>query len=128
MPRAESTFVIDNWEGSPYDTEPGAELARARVTKTFHGDLEGSSTVELLSATTSAGPAAYVALERIRCRLHGRTGSFVLHHSAGAAGTSWSVVVGSGTDDLTGLTGTGEIQRHEDGSHTFVLDYELPEA
>ena len=128
MPRAESTFVIDNWDGAPYDTEPGAELARAHVTKTFQGDLQGTSTVEILSATTAAGPAAYVGLERFHCALHGRTGTFVLHHSAGASGTTWTVVLGSGTSELTGLSGSGQIERHEDGSHTFSLDYELPTA
>jgi hypothetical protein len=128
MPRAESSFVVDSWHGESYDTEPGAELGRARLTKTFSGDLVGSSTAELLSATTEVGPAAYVALERIRGSVHGRSGTFVLHHSAGAAGAQWTVVLGSGTDDLKGMTGTAEIARHDDGSHTFVLDYELPEA
>jgi hypothetical protein len=112
MPHAESTFVIDNWDGTTYDNAPGAELARARIAKTFQGDLEGTS-------------AAYVALERFNCRLHGRSGGFVLHHSAGAAGNSWTVVIGSGTDELTGLSGSGQIERHADGSHSFVLDYEL---
>jgi len=125
MPHAESTFVVDTWDGSTYESAPGAELGRARLSKTFQGDLEATSTADLLSATTSAGPAAYVALERITGRLHGRAGSFVLHHSAGAAGNSWTVVLGSGTDELTGLSGSGQIERHADGSHSFLLDYEL---
>jgi Protein of unknown function (DUF3224) len=125
VPRAESTFVIDTWDGAAYESDAGVELARAHLSKTFTGDLQGTSTAELLSATTPAGPAAYVALERITCTLQGRSGTFVLHHSAGADGNSWTVVVGSGTGELTGLSGTGEIDRRADGSHTFALDYEL---
>jgi hypothetical protein len=42
------------------------------------------------------------------------------------AGNSWTIVVGSGTDELSGIAGSGRIERHDDGSHTFALDYELP--
>jgi Protein of unknown function (DUF3224) len=126
MPRAGSTFVVDTWEGDTYESDAGIELGRAHLSKTFTGDLQGTSTAELLSATTTAGPAAYVALERITCTLHGHSGTFVLHHSAGADGNSWTVVVGSGTGELAGLSGTGEIDRRADGSHTFVLAYKLP--
>lgn len=120
--------MIDSWEGGSYDSEPGAELGRAHLTKTFEGDLAGSSTADILTATTSAGPAAYVGLERIHGSLHGRSGTFVLHHTAGASGNSWTVVPGSGTDALAGISGSGSITRHDDGSHSFELDYELARA
>ncbi|MHB8620998.1 MAG: DUF3224 domain-containing protein [Chloroflexota bacterium] len=126
MQHAESSFVIDSWEGDAYDKQEGAELARAHVTKTFDGDLKGTSSADILTAVTQAGPAAYVGLERITCTLHGLPGTFVLHHTAGLSGNHWTVVQASGTGDLQGLSGTAQIARHDDGSHTFTLDYELP--
>jgi hypothetical protein len=128
---AKSTFIIDSWDEQAYDEQEGAKLSRTRVTKTFHGDLEGTSTAELLMALASAeGGMAYVGFERITGSLHGRSGSFVLHHTAtGSAATgpsaTWSIVPGTGTSALAGITGTGII-RHPDGSHEFTLDYTLP--
>jgi hypothetical protein len=127
--RATSSFVIDTWEPEPYDEREGATLSRTKVTKTFRGEVEGQSTAELLMASTQEGSAAYVGLERIVCRIHGHEGSFVLQHSAtmarGAQSATWSVVPDSGTGELRGLRGEAQIAVEPDGSHTFILDYNL---
>lgn len=125
--RATSSFVIESWDQQPYHEGDGVELARVELSKTFSGDIEGTSAVSLLMAG-SAESGAYVAHERLSVRVHGRDGTFVLQHAAvsgpeGAA--SWVVVPGTGTGALRGLTGSGEIVRHDDGSHTFTLDYAL---
>ena len=127
---AASTFDIDTWDDQPWDEGEGAKLTRLRLTKTFHGDVEGTSAVEGLTAVASGGDGrAYVALERITGRVHGRRGSFVLHHTAldSSAGqqTAWTVVPGTGTGELRGLRGTGEIVVEPGGQHRFMLDYEL---
>lgn len=127
--RATGTFDIDAWEATPYDEAEGATLTRTRVTKTFHGEIEGTSTAELLMASAQDGSAAYAGFERIACRLNGRSGSFVLHHNAtmlgGVPSASWTVLPGSGTGELTGLRGEARIDNEPDGGHTFTLDYEL---
>lgn len=126
---ATGTFDIDSWEQTPYDERDGVSLSRTRVTKTFHGDIEGISTAELLMAGARDGSAAYVGLERIEGRVHGRSGSFVLQHSAtmtrGAPSASWTVVPDSGTGELRSLRGEAQIINEPDGGHTFTLDYEL---
>ncbi|MGZ3636684.1 MAG: DUF3224 domain-containing protein, partial [Ktedonobacterales bacterium] len=65
----------------------------------------------------------------IEGHLHGRSGSFVLHHSAtmtrDASSTSWTVVPDSGTGELRSLRGEARIVNEPDGGHTFTLDYEL---
>jgi hypothetical protein len=126
---ASGTFVLPTWEEEAFDEAPGAVLKRVRNTKDFSGGFAGASASELLIVQAEGGGAAYVGLERVSGDLGGREGTFVLHHDA----TSWSgattaiatVVPGSGTGELEGLTGRMEIQRHEDGSHTYVLEYEL---
>lgn len=127
--RATGTFAIDTWDAQPYNERDGISLSRTRVTKTFRGDFEGESTAELLMASAPNGSAAYVGFERITGRLHGRAGSFVLHHtaamSAGTQSASWTILPESGTGELAGLRGEAKIVVEPDGGHTFILDYEL---
>src|SRR5207253_2525149 len=52
MPRAISTFTIDSWDEQTWDEHDGVKLAKARVTKTWRGDLEGTSTTEILTVLT----------------------------------------------------------------------------
>jgi hypothetical protein len=130
--RATATFTIDSWDAQPYDELEGVTLARTRVTKTFSGDVAGTSTAELLMAGTPTGSAAYVGLERITASVHGRAGTFVLHHSAtatagGEQSASWMVVPDSATGALRGLRGAARIAATPDGGHAFTLDYELAE-
>jgi hypothetical protein len=131
--RATSTFTIDTWDAMPYDERDGITLSRTRVTKTFHGDLEGRSTAELLMAVTAVeGSAAYVGFERIEGKVGGRSGSFVLHHNAtgarGAQSASWTIMPDSGTGELAGIGGEARIEIAPDGGHSLILDYDLSEA
>jgi hypothetical protein len=81
--RATGTFEIDSWDEEHYDEREGTRLARVRVAKTFRGDVEGVSTTDfLLAYGAEEGSAAYVGFERVEGRVHGRPGSFVLHHTA----------------------------------------------
>ena len=128
--RATGTFEIDSWNEAAYDEREGTKLSRARVAKTFSGEVEGASTTALLLAYGAAeGSAAYVGFERVVGSIHGRTGSFVLHHTATMStdgrSTTWSVVPDTGTGDLSGLRGEAEISVGPDGGHSFSLDYDL---
>ena len=130
MPSAVATFVNDSYEAEPYEQGEGAEFARVHITRTFSGELEGTARAELLTVTTPAGSAAYVALDAIDARLAGRTGSFVLEHhgtvSPAGADTAGSIVPDSATGQLEGLQGTARIDVDADGTHRLLLDYELP--
>ena len=47
--RAIASFDVTGWEQSPYEERaPGPKLSRAKVRKTFRGDLAGESAAELL--------------------------------------------------------------------------------
>lgn len=131
MPQhATSTFTIDGWDEEEVDDRDGVRTARARVTKTFTGDLQAVSVTDLLMVTGAPeGNAAYVAVERVEGALHDRSGGFALTHAAHMtpAGRSgdWRIVPGSGTGDLAGIAGTGTVDVAADGTHTLTLDYEL---
>ncbi len=99
------------------------------IDKKFSGDLEGTSKGEMLSAMTAVkGSAGYVALERVRGTLHGRSGSFVLQHSGtmtrGVPELTVTVVPDSGVDQLEGLKGKMTI-KIEGGRHFYEFEYEL---
>lgn len=128
--QAASTFVNDRHDAETYDDRDGVALGRIHITRTLRGDLEGTATAELLTAMATSGSAVYVAFDRIEGSLHGRRGSFVLHHRgiAEADGTFVNdgfVLAGSGTGELAGLRGTATVVADPDGTHHLTLDYEL---
>lgn len=115
---------------TPQSTDPA--LGRMTVAKQLHGDLEGTSAGEMLTAMTSVKDSAgYVAVERVSGALHGRRGTFVLQHNAtmtrGAQQLTIVVVPDSGTDQLSGIAGTMSITIDKDGKHFYDLEYTMPE-
>ena len=127
--QATASFDITTWDEQPYHEQDGIKLSRTRVGKAFKGEIEGESTAELLMVLAGEGSAAYVGLERFNGRVNGREGSFVYTHTATAAGgvqaADWPVVAGSGTGELTGISGRISIDILPDGGHVLTLDYEL---
>jgi hypothetical protein len=106
-------------------------VGRTTFDKVFAGGgLVGTSVVEFVSVGVETGPLAYVALERVEGELDGVAGAFVLRH-VGTITTDGpvldlSVVEGSATGGLTGLTGTGSIE-HTGSGAVLDLDYALPD-
>jgi hypothetical protein len=84
----------------------------------------------LTGMTEVKGSGAYVAIEHVTGTLHGRSGSFILHHlgimERGAPRLSVTVVPDSGTRDLAGIAGTMTVIIAE-GKHSYELAYALPE-
>lgn len=111
--------------------EEAANIARMTGYKQWHGDLEGTSKVVMLSAGDPRNSAVYVALERVTGTLKGRSGSFVLHHTGimnrGVPQLTIEVAPNSGTGQLTGLTGKMTINIAPDGKHSYDFEYTLPE-
>jgi hypothetical protein len=126
--RLTQAFEITKWDQSAYDESGDLTLGRAAVGKTFSqaaDGLEGTSTAELLMVGTTAGPAAYTAVERFTGTLAGRAGSFVMVHGASADQTSSPGKIVAADGDLSGLTGT-VVYEHDDKGPRLTVDYELP--
>ena len=127
---ANARFAIKNWDEKPYsEGQDLPKMTRASVMKTFTGDIEGESQVEYLMVYRSDGSATFVGLERITGRIGDTSGSFVLQRTGvfegGQARESYTVVPGSATGDLLGLTGDGRSSVGHGADHPFVLTYEL---
>ncbi len=124
MPTASSSFTVEQTTSAPVDWV-GGELARTRFDKLFSGDLAGTGVVEATMLRQPDGLSVYVGVERITGALAGRQGSFLLLHSAVASGSgqqaSWTIVDSSGTGELAGISGSGQILP----DHQFTLEYTL---
>jgi len=129
---ATGTFEVKLDPQRPDGKFEDATLGRMTIDKQFHGDLEATSKGEMLTAATDVkGSAGYVAIERVTGTLRGRSGSFILQHTAtltrGVPQLSVTVVPDSGTGQLVGLTGKMNIII-TDGKHSYDFEYTLPAA
>lgn len=127
--RASGMFEVKLSPQPLYDSGADATLGRLSINKQFQGDLEATSTGEMLSENTSVkGSAGYVAIEHVKGMLHGRAGSFVLQHTGtmnrGVPQLSVTVVPDSGTGQLVGLAGKMTINIAE-GKHSYEFEYAL---
>ena len=129
---ANARFAIKSWDEKPYsEVEGQPKLSRATVKKTFTGDIEGESQVDYLMMYRSDKSAVFVGLERVVGRIGNKTGSFVLQRTGvfedGQAKESYTVVPGSATGELQGLTGEGFTSVGHGMEHPCTLTYELAE-
>lgn len=131
MATVKGTFTVDSWDPTTYDEAAGAKLARVVVTKTFYGDLEGGTSVThiLTAEADRLESMAYVGFERFTGKVDGKAGTFVLMHSAtsldGDNTLRWTILPGSGSGELAGITGEGQITVDADRTHRFSLGYEV---
>jgi len=131
---AKATFELSNQRQVPTADDVaavvGVELTHSAFEKTFTGDLEATSITEMLATRSPTGGAGYVAMERVVGRLNERVGTFVLLHlgtidGAGEPVGHWVIVPGSGTGELSGVSGHAHIGADADGTHRLQLHYEI---
>ena len=130
MKRASGSFEVSVQPLANAEVSSDPLLGRFLLTKKFSGDLDARARGHMLSAGTPVkGSAGYVAIDHVAGSLDGRKGSFVLQHSGsmkrGVPTLSVMVVPDSGTDELTGLTGTLSINIVE-GKHFYDFLYSFP--
>ncbi len=126
---ATGTFEVTMSPEPPHDTNEGASIARVSLKKVFQGELEATSTGDMIGARSEVkGSAGYVAIERVSGTLKGKSGTFVLQHSGtmtrGKGELSVTVVPDSGTGELKTLSGKMTIEII-DGKHLYGFEYSL---
>ena len=127
---AEAVFKIISWEEEPFaPIDVGDKLTRVSVVKSYSGDIEGEGRLEYLMRYRKDGSAEFYGLERIVGRVAGDSGSFVLRHSgtyeAGEMSQQSEVLAGSGTVELTGLTGKTDLTAGHQQEYPFTFDYAI---
>ncbi|MBB5937103.1 DUF3224 domain-containing protein [Streptomyces zagrosensis] len=126
-------FTYANWEERAITAEEASpKLAHACVTNTFVGGIEAADTTceyTIVYATDETG--TYTGMEVLAGRLDGRKGTFVVEERGGfdAEGTvrcTFEVVPGTGTEELTGLRGTGSFTvKRGEPAIAYTFDYTL---
>ena len=123
-----ATFEVKSWDENPFDDLETPKVTRAVVTKTYAGDLDGSSTTEWLMAYAEDGAATFVGLERFTGRIDGREGTLVLRHvgsyADGAAKADLAVVEGANSGELRSASGEGAFLADPAGSVSLVLSFD----
>jgi Protein of unknown function (DUF3224) len=129
--QAKATFTLGSWEEKPYrELEGGTKFTRTTYVQQMSGDLEGESVTDSLMYYREDGTAAYTDLSRFEGRIGDRSGSFVYAGSGAYDGEKAegeaTIVTGSGTGDLGGITGTTHARAAagSDGG-SFTVDYDL---
>lgn len=129
---ARGTFDVTLLPQPPEENVGDATIGRLSIDKQFHGALDAHSSGQMLSVGTAVdGSAAYVAMERVSGTLDGRKGTFALQHTGilnrGVPHLTVTVVPDSGTDQLTGISGSMTIE-NTDGKHIYDFIYTLAES
>lgn len=137
---ASGTFTVTSFTATDVGPEPaietGVPVSVSRMEKRFDGDISGrSATLFTAAFDQAAGTGTYIAMESFEGTVNGAAGSFAFAHSATTTSAErqpddrerefFVIVPRSGTGDLAGLAGTGEIVIDADGTHRVRLDYRL---
>ncbi len=133
--RANGTFSVKAFNPTSLAVEPAIETALpvgvALMEKHYEGAIAGrSATVFTAAFDQATGVGTYVAMESFAGTVDGADGTFNFVHSASTAGADrtagyFAIVPSSGTGQLAGITGTGDLVIDPDGTHRIWLDYEI---
>ena len=127
---------IESWDEQPYrELTGGRKFTRAEVglgaVESGDDGAISSAHYEALMYYAPDGSSTYVTMMQIDATLDGKAGSFVLTGSGTYDGTTAAgestIVPGSGTGELTGISGSaGSRSTHDDYPHMpLTLTYDL---
>jgi uncharacterized protein DUF3224 len=130
MANATGMFELVSWDEETYHEGEGEpKLTRASGTQRFTGDIEGEGSVTWLMCYSPEGAARFVGLQRIAGSIGGRVGSFVIEsvgdHDGKESTGSWTVIAGSGSGELRGLSGEGSFEAPGGPEVSYSLRYEF---
>ena len=119
-----------SWDETPQDEVPGEhKLTTVHARNRYAGDWEGEGSLHLQMVYVGDRAVHYTGLERVSGSLAGKRGGFVLKHDGvfedGIAKTTWTVVPGSGTGELAGLSGAGGFASGHAEESPVTLDYDF---
>lgn len=123
-------FQIMEWNESTFsENANGSKQSHAKIKQTYHGDLMGESTLQYLMAYQTQANAVFVGYETINTTISNKRGQFIMQHTGtfenGVASSTFSIVEGSGTEQLVGISGQGSFKSTEGGKADYQLSYTL---
>ncbi len=126
----DGSFDVTSWSEAPTAELAGtAKVTVASIGQRFRGGIDAETVADVVMAYLDDGTAEFIGYQRVQGRIGGRPGTFVLQSIGAYDGTTarsrFTVVAGSATDGLAGLSGTGTSEAPPGSTGTFSFDYEL---
>jgi hypothetical protein len=130
MTTVRGSFEVTGGDENPIEElEGGLRLTHASGTQRFTGGIDGVGSVDWLMTYRSDRTATFVGMQRISGSVDGRRGSLVIaahgDHDGTASRITWTVVDGSGTGELAGIRGSGQMHAPGGRTGSYELDFEL---
>jgi len=121
-----NTFEIESWDESPYlEFDTGAKYSRAKIVKSYSGEMIGKGQLEYLMAYNESGAAYFTGVEHFEGSVGNRLGSFTIVHqgtfSEGEVRSTFRVIEGSQSAELIDLTGEGSYKT----GHSMLVSFEF---
>lgn len=125
-----NSFSVSSWDENPYrELDGAAKLTVAEVVQTYSGSLVGTSEIRYLMLYPSSGVTTFTGIEYFSGSLDGRTGSlgirWIGEDDGTAARGTGTIITGSGTDALIGISGDASYVADHIGEITMSLQYDL---
>ena len=130
MTKAQGKFTVESGGEDSYEMlDNGIRLTHAQGTQKFTGDIKGDGAVHWLMVYRGDKTAKFVGMQRISGTIGGHSGTFVLSaegvHDSNGSKIKLTVVPGSGSGDLEGLSGKGKLENPGAKTGTYELEYSL---
>lgn len=125
-----ATFRVMSGENKQVTEDSAmAKIAKANVISTFSGGITGEGILNHVLAYPTEDAAQFVGFQQIIGQIDDRKGSVVLKVTgtfiAGAVNAQWSVVEGTGTGELSGLSGNGGFKTTNPSGGEATLEYDI---
>ena len=128
--KANTTFKGKHWDEQNYLEPPnGTKYAKVNTGNVFTGDLVGETTGAYLMLYRVDGTCSFVGLEHFAGRVGDREGTFTLQHvgewTGGVVHAKWTIIPGSGTGALKGITGHAFFEAGHLPEYPVTLEYDF---
>jgi hypothetical protein len=127
MGHTSGTIQVREHEAFPFDAQVGTKLQLIHLREEFFGDLAGILTARFVQVVTMNGSAQQWGAGRFVGTLAGRRGSFVIEDAGIVRGDhvdgTWSVIAGSGTGELSGLSGKATFTGTLGQAASYAFEY-----
>ncbi len=108
--------------------DAGFPAGRMHISKVYSGGMTGSGVGQMISKRIEDGASVYYAVEEFTGAVNGKAGGFTLVHvgrmSKASTSLEVSILEGSGSGELKGISGSMTIEQDENG-HRYDLAFEL---
>jgi len=122
---------VTAWTEEPASGLDGTvKVTTARIGQRFSGGIDAETVADMVMTYRPDGTAEFVGHHRVLGKVGQCSGSFVLRASGtydgGVARTEFEVIDGSGTGDLTGVSGSGSASAGHGSTGTYRFELDVP--